>query len=85
VNRLKRGIQQISRDPTLISAHGLRGGGATLSFMCNIPAEQIKSRGEWASNCYQRYIDITPEDNLIVARVLSKAAASQQAVRNPDI
>jgi hypothetical protein len=77
VNRLKRGIQQISGDPMLISAHSLRRGGATLSFACNIPAEQIKARGDWASNCYQRYIDITPEDNLNVARALSKAAAAQ--------
>ena len=78
VSRLKRGIQQISGDPTLISAHSLRRGGATLSFRCNVPADQIKARGDWASNCYQRYIDITPEDNMIVARVLSNAAASTQ-------
>ena len=81
VKQLKRGIQQISRDPTLISAHSLRRGGATLSFMCNIPAEQIKSRGDWASNCYQWYIDVSPEDNLNVARALSIAAASHPSNR----
>jgi hypothetical protein len=75
LNRLKRGIQQISRDPNLISAHSLRRGGATLSFRCNVPAEQIKARGDWASDCYLRYIDISPEDNLNVARALSAAAA----------
>jgi hypothetical protein len=75
VNRLKRGIQQINGDASLISVHSLRRGGATLSFACNIPAEQIKARGDWASSCYQRYIDISPEDNLLVARELSMAAA----------
>jgi hypothetical protein len=75
VNRLKRGIQAISRDPSLISAHSLRRGGATLSFRCNIPAEQIKARGDWASDCYQRYLELAPEDNMNVARALSLAAA----------
>ena len=77
VKRLKLGIQLISRDASLISAHSLRRGGATLSFLCNVPAEQIKARGDWASDCYQRYIDISPEANMNVARALGTAAASR--------
>ena len=29
------------------------------SFRCNIEAEMIKSLGDWASDAYQRYIDIS--------------------------
>jgi hypothetical protein len=77
VKRLKLGIQLISRDASLISAHSLRRGGATLSFLCNVPAEQIKARGDWASDCYQRYIEISPEANMNVARALGTAAAAR--------
>ena len=67
----------------MISAHSLRRGGATLSFGCNIPAEQIKARGDWASDCYQRYVNISPEDNMYVARALSTAAAHNNRGETP--
>ena len=45
VKRLKLGIQQISGDPSLISAHSLRRGGATHSDATYQP-KQIKARGD---------------------------------------
>jgi hypothetical protein len=76
VARLKSGIQKVAANPDEYSAHSLRRGGATLSFACEVPAEHIKARGDWASDCYERYIVLSLGDRLRVARSLSAGAAS---------
>ena len=75
VNRLKSGIQRVAENPEEYSAHSLRRGGASLSFACDVSAEHIKARGDWASDCYERYIVLSPADRLKVARSLSAGAA----------
>jgi hypothetical protein len=77
VGRLKAGIKRCGLDPTEISCHSLRRGGATLSFQCGMSAEQIKLRGDWRSDCYQQYLVISPESGLRVARELSVFAAER--------
>ena len=56
VSRLKCGVRECGVDPGTISCHSLRRGGATLSFTCGLTNDQIKLRGDWASDCYQQYI-----------------------------
>lgn len=77
VNRLKAGIKKTGRNPKTISCHSLRRGGATLSFECGLSPDQIKLRGDWVSEAYQRYVHISPTDSYRVAERLSKGAAAK--------
>jgi hypothetical protein len=77
VARLKLAVKACGLDPGEISCHSLRRGGATLSFQCGMTADQIKMRGDWRSECYQKYLVISPELNLTVARTLSAFAADK--------
>ena len=43
-------------DPKLFSSHSLRRGGATYLSMVGLPIDQIKARGNWASNAVYLYI-----------------------------
>jgi hypothetical protein len=80
VARLKAGVAQCGLDPKEISCHSLRRGGATLSFQSGLSAEHIKKRGDWRSDCYQRYLVIDPESSMEVARTLSRTAAGMSTL-----
>ena len=45
-------------DPSRISGHSLRAGGATIAFQANIPEELIKRLGDWRSDAFRSYIHI---------------------------
>ena len=47
--------------------HSFRRRGATTAFMANIPAEYIKLQGDWSSDCYRRYIDVSSHKKLQLA------------------
>ena len=34
-------------------------GGATFAYQANIEGEMIKLLGDWASDCYKRYVDVS--------------------------
>ena len=40
-------------DPSQVSGHTFRSGGATLAFQAQIPAELIKRLGDWQSDAYR--------------------------------
>ena len=46
------------------SSHSLRRGGSCHAFNNDIPDSMIKLLGDWASNAYQHYIDLTVETRL---------------------
>ena len=46
-------------DPDSFSCHSFRRGGATWAFHCGIPGEIIQIYGDWSSDCYKAYIDIS--------------------------
>ena len=39
--------------------HSLRRGGATFAFQSNMEDQMIKLLGDWASNAYRRYCDVS--------------------------
>lgn len=41
------------------SGHSFRRGGACHAFNCNIPVPLIKHHGDWKSNAYLRYIEVS--------------------------
>ena len=36
-------------------------GGATFAYQADLQAEMIKLLGDWASDCFKRYIDVSME------------------------
>ena len=47
------------QSPYLYSSHSLRRGGATWAFQCGVSPELIKLQGDWQSDCYLRYINVS--------------------------
>jgi hypothetical protein len=80
VKRLKLGISRCGLDDSQISCHSLRRGGATFLFECGVSPEQIKLRGDWKSECYQKYLVITPASALSVACTMAAGAAKQSVL-----
>jgi len=52
-------------DPSQLSGHSFRSGGATLAFQAQIPAELIKRLGDWQSDAYRSYIHIPVKDRML--------------------
>ena len=49
----------IGEEPTIYSLHSLHRGGVTFAYQSNMEGEMIKLLGDWASDTYKRYIDIS--------------------------
>ena len=63
---------KLNLDPTQISGHSFRAGGATLAFKAQLPAELIKRLGDWHSDAYRSYIHIPVKDRMqAVSRLIS--------------
>ena len=56
-------------DPSRISGHSLRSGGAT--FQANIPEEFIKRLGDWRSDAFKSYIHIPIKYRMYAIRQLA--------------
>ena len=58
-------------DPSQVSGHTFRSGGATLAFQAQIPAELIKRLGDWQSDAYRSYIHIPVQDRMLAVKRLA--------------
>jgi hypothetical protein len=56
---LSKVISAIGLDPKLYSPHSFRRGGASFAFECSIPAELIKLQGDWRSDAYLVYLEMS--------------------------
>ena len=61
IYRLRKWIKMIGLDSSAYTLHSLRRGGATFAYQSNIEAEMIKLMGDWASDAYKRFIDVSME------------------------
>ena len=52
------------QDTHKYSSHSLRRGGTTHAFNNDLPGQTIQMLGDWASQCYRRYIDLTVESRI---------------------
>ena len=55
-------VQVFGFDASQFSSHSLRRGGAQWAARCGIPAHIIKLLGDWRSDAYLCYIDLTLQD-----------------------
>ena len=61
IYRFRKWLKLTNHDQELFSLHSLHKGGATFAFQADMEGEMIKLLGDWASDCYKRYIDISME------------------------
>jgi hypothetical protein len=71
VTRLNVLLKNVGFDATLYSAHSLRRGGGSFAFQVGLSHIQIKSRGDWSSSAFERYIHINSEAAMQAARIMS--------------
>ena len=71
---LKLVAAKTNLDPSQVSGHSFRSGGATLAFQAQIPAELIKRLGDWQSDAYRSYIHIPGKDRIQAAQRLASFA-----------
>jgi hypothetical protein len=75
VKKLKSLIVAIGKNPGDYSAHSFRRGGSTYAFSLNMPLMFVKSRGDWKSNCVERYIEIDKNLAMNAAVLLAEGSA----------
>ncbi len=56
LRNIRKFVEKTGRPPKSYSTHSLRRGGCTWAFHANVNTELIKLQGNWASDCYFRYL-----------------------------
>ena len=54
-----KAITTLDLDPQSFSPPSFRRGGASFVFECNVPAELIKFQGDWRSDAYLVYLEMS--------------------------
>ena len=76
---LARVIKAVGLDSTSYSPHSFRRGGATFAFEAKVPSQLIKAQGDWRSDCYLIYLELTDRQKRAAATRMA-AAISHIAV-----
>lgn len=66
--KLKQWIEKIGIPSDRFTLHGLRRGGACHALEVGLVGEELKILGDWASDAYMRYLDLTLQrrvDNMV--------------------
>jgi hypothetical protein len=71
VKKLKALLKVTGHPSSDISTHSFRRGGATLAYSVGLSTTEIKLRGDWRSNAYERYLCVSPESVFASAQALS--------------
>ena len=71
-------LQVIGADPKRFGTHSFRKGAATLAFRAGAPADLIKTQGDWKSEAYQKYIEVSLYDKLRVAKLMNKVLFTER-------
>ena len=75
--KLKQLIQACGLNPDDYSTHGFRRGGASCAFRAKVPDSLIQLQGDWASDCYKRYLEMGLVDKRDVSLKLIKHIKKQ--------
>ena len=73
---LKSTITRIGLDHSQYSGHSFRRGGATLAFASEVPAELIRSHGDWTSAAYLSYLEFDLQAKLSVTQLMRNRISS---------
>lgn len=76
---LKKLCSDTGLDPKSFSSHSLRRGGATYLLLAGSSIQEIKTRGDWASDCVYLYLRVPLQeriaDDIRVATMLASVGA----------
>ena len=73
---MKKWVADIGLDASKFSLHSLRRGSASLAFKAHVPGELIKTLGDWSSDAYLRYLDISVNQRCEVAQAIRDSVSS---------
>ena len=59
ITRIRKWLKLIGEDSALYSLHSLCRGGATFAYRANLELEMIRTLGDWSSDAFKRYIDLS--------------------------
>jgi hypothetical protein len=76
MKRLRDILRCFGHPASEISCHSFRRGGASLAYMVGLTATDIKLRGDWRSNAFERYLCVSQTTALQSAKSLSAGAVS---------
>ncbi len=70
---IRQMMKKINLEPNSFSSHSFRCGGATWAFSSHVPGELVRVHGDWKSEAYLKYLDLSLEHRLQVAQVMVQA------------
>ncbi|XP_074608519.1 uncharacterized protein LOC141861550 [Acropora palmata] len=74
---LSRVASRLHLDPSRFSPHTFRRGGATFAFDCHVSSKIIKLQGDWQSDAYLVYLELSQQQK---QRACQAMAAKLQSV-----
>ncbi len=72
----------IGLNPLAFNPHSFRWGKASWAFHSKVPGELIKVHGDWSSDAYLRYLDLSMNQKLSVAQNMIQALSSRKHIIN---
>ena len=77
--RLRTGLHSTGHPASDVSCHSFRRGGASLAYEVGLSATDIKQRGDWRSNAFERYLTVGQSSTYNSACLLSAGAVLRAA------
>lgn len=71
--KLKQLLQRAGFDSSRFSSHSCRRGGASFCFAVGVPEFLIKAIGDWRSDSFRRYIDISLQTRAMACAMFRRA------------
>ena len=75
VRGFKRLAAKAGYNPNNYAGHSFRRGSATAAFRADVPKELIKWQGDWASDAWERYVELTENQKAQLPKALVAGAA----------
>ena len=72
MKHLRESLVQAGIESKGFSTHSFRSGGATWAFNSGVPGEIIKILGDWRSDCYFRYLEISDEARDVASQLFAQ-------------
>ena len=70
---LKCCVNVLGLDPSYFSSHSFRRGGASYAFACGVRGELIQRQGDWRSDAYKVYLDLSFPERVSVSNTMSRS------------
>lgn len=71
MHQLRFLLCEIGENPKKFGTHSFRRGGATLAFRAGASPDLIKVHGDWKSDAYQKYVEVSLSDKLELAQLMN--------------